>query len=195
MHKAEECNLPKCYKFYKQTQGNKNGNNSNKQQKSGGKKGKHQKNYDKTKPDKESENKLQYTGGTNSVGIDTDYGDYWLLLPVVLYVYYWYSYWLNNLMNSDITLLLLIYYITLSAYNELLYKDYSTVLKKWWKKLHPQRRSRFLRASPSPGHRAEKRQTHGFAEHVPGLAAVNRGVNTITIIIIIIIIISIIYIN
>ena len=51
---------------------------------------------------------------------------------MVLYVYYWYSYWLNNLMNSDITLLLLIYYITLSVYNELLYMDYATALKKWW---------------------------------------------------------------
>jgi hypothetical protein len=85
-----------------------------------------------------------------------------------MYLYYWYSYWLNNMVNSNITLLLLLYYITLSAYNEILYEDYSIVLQKWWskplrvnlrsrKKRHPQRRSRFRSISPSAGHRPENR--------------------------------------
>jgi hypothetical protein len=37
--KATECTLPKCYKFFTQTQDKKNNKNENNQKKSGGKKG------------------------------------------------------------------------------------------------------------------------------------------------------------
>jgi hypothetical protein len=76
MHKAEECNLPKCYRFYRQTQGSKKNKNSNNHQKKGNKKGNKAGNDDKVKSDKDAENKLQYIGSTSHVGIDTDYGDY-----------------------------------------------------------------------------------------------------------------------
>jgi hypothetical protein len=73
------------------------------------------------------------------------------------------------MMSSDLTLLLLLYYMAISIAAELLPVDYTAVLRRWWNKPfkrsrtslnkhHPQRRSRFLQATPSPGHKPEKRQ-------------------------------------
>jgi Reverse transcriptase (RNA-dependent DNA polymerase) len=71
-------------------------------------------------------------------------------------------------MNSDLTLLVLLYYVILSICTELLAVDCVTALRRWWnkpfkrnrrspKKVQPQRRSRLLRESPTPGYKREKR--------------------------------------
>jgi hypothetical protein len=78
------------------------------------------------------------------------------------------------MINSDLTLLLLLYYVILSICTELLAVDCVTVLRRWWnkhfkrnrrspKKVQPQRRSRLLRESPPPGYKREKRY-HRFRQ-------------------------------
>jgi hypothetical protein len=73
------------------------------------------------------------------------------------------------MMNSNLTLLQLLYYVTISIAADILAVDDTAVLQRWWnkpfkrnrrssKKHHPQRRSRFLWGTPSLGHKPEKRQ-------------------------------------
>jgi hypothetical protein len=72
----------------------------------------------------------------------------------------------NNILHSDITLLLLLYYLAVSVATELLEVDYCVVLRRWWskrlcinlrtrKKQKPQRRSQSLPTIPIAGHRPE----------------------------------------
>jgi hypothetical protein len=147
----------------KPNQDNKN-NSFNNDSKERGKIWQQQKHHNNKKSNNEYDKMKNDTGTQKNLSVHSEY--YLLLLKVVPYVYYGYSYLLNNIMYSNITLIIFLYYVAVSMATKLPKVDYCSVLQKWWsehpsinlrtrKKQKHQRRWRFLPTTSPTGHRPE----------------------------------------